>query len=161
MKTHNNLSNSAQRVQDALQEYKLSLEIIELASSARSAQEASKALGCELGQIVKSLVFKTLEGECVLILASGINRVDEKIIEAELGQKIIKADGNYTREITGFAIGGVPPIGHKQLIKHIFIDKDLLLFNTLWAAAGTPHAVFKLSPDDLKILTLGTVVSIT
>jgi prolyl-tRNA editing enzyme YbaK/EbsC (Cys-tRNA(Pro) deacylase) len=95
-----------------------------------------------------------------LILASGPNRVNEKTIESYVGEKIIKADADFTREVTGFAIGGIPPIGHKQEIELIFIDQDLLKFNDVWAAAGTPNAVFNLRSNDLLEMTNGKVISI-
>lgn len=93
-------------------------------------------------------------------LASGINRVNEKIIEQWVGEKIVKADAHFTRDITGFAIGGVPPVGHKQTITHIFIDEDLLQHNVLWAAAGTPNAVFSLNSSDMESLTHGKIIAI-
>ena len=155
------LSNSAQIVQDALHKKKLGLEVLELPSSARTADDAARSIGCYVAQIVKSLLFKTKEKNLpILILASGINRVNEKAIEQRMGEKIVKADADYTREITGFAIGGIPPIGHKQKINPIFIDEDLLRHETLWAAAGTPNAVFRLYSSDLAAITEGEVISI-
>ena len=155
------LSKSIQNVQDALAKKGHQLKVIELAESARTAQQAADALGCEVAQIVKSLIFKTTEtDQPILILASGVNRVDEKLIEQELGEKIGKADANFTREVTGFAIGGIPPVGHKQAIK-TFIDQDLLKFHDLWAAAGTPHAIFKFQAQDLASLTGGKVIRIS
>ena len=92
-------------------------------------------------------------------MASGPNRVNEKLIEARVGQKIIKADADFTREVTGFAIGGIPPIGHKQKIQ-TFIDQDLLKFDEVWAAAGTPHAVFMIKSRDLQTLSGSIVVAV-
>lgn len=156
----NTLSKSAQTIQDVLSKHGINFKVIELSSSARTAQEAADALGCTIGQIVKSLIFKTKETqEPILVLASGSNRVNEEKIEAQLGQKILKADAEFTREVTGFAIGGIPPLGHKQKIR-TFIDQDLFNFNELWAAAGTPHAVFNLKPSDLQTLTEGKVIAI-
>ena len=155
------LSNSAQIVQDALREKALALEVLELPSSTRTAQDAAASIGCEVAQIVKSLLFKTAaKNQPILVLASGINRVNEQTIEQRMGEKIVKADANYTREMTGFAIGGIPPLGHKQKINPIFIDEDLLKHDTLWAAAGTPNAVFHLCSKDLKTITEGEVISI-
>jgi prolyl-tRNA editing enzyme YbaK/EbsC (Cys-tRNA(Pro) deacylase) len=114
-----------------------------------------------VAQIVKSLLFHSVNtNQPILILASGINRVNEKLIEKLISEKIVKADADFTREITGFAIGGVPPVGHKQKIDQIFIDEDLLKFEKLWAAAGTPNAVFSLCSSDLGNLTGGRIVTI-
>jgi prolyl-tRNA editing enzyme YbaK/EbsC (Cys-tRNA(Pro) deacylase) len=155
-----NLSPSAQRVQRALQEKGLSLQVIELPDSTRTAVEAAQAIGCQVGQIVKSLVFRTTESEQpVLVLASGSNRVDEKSIAALLSEPVTRADAGFVRERTGFAIGGVPPVGHVEAMP-TFIDQDLLQYAELWAAAGTPHAVFRLTPDDLIRITAGQVARI-
>lgn len=114
-----------------------------------------------MAQIIKSLLFRSEKSnQPILILASGVNRVNEKTIEKIIDEKITKADADFTREITGFAIGGVPPIGHKQKINMILIDEDLLKFGKLWAAAGTPNAVFSLQSCDLADLTDGKVCSI-
>jgi prolyl-tRNA editing enzyme YbaK/EbsC (Cys-tRNA(Pro) deacylase) len=155
------LSKSAKTVQDALLQKGLTFEVIELAASTRTAQEAAETIGCEVAQIVKSLLFRTTSSnQAVLILASGVNRVNEKNIEQYMDEKIVKADADFAREITGFAIGGIPPIGHKKVIEHRFIDEDLLNFKTLWAAAGTPNAVFSLQSQDLLKIIQGKVISI-
>lgn len=155
------LSKSAQSVQNALSKKGLTFEVIELSSSTRTANDAAASIGCEVAQIVKSILFRLEKSnQPVLVLVSGINRVDEKIITKLLGEKINKADANYAREITGFAIGGIPPVGHKQEIQHIFIDEDLLKFDKLWAAAGTPNAVFSLHSSDIEKLTGGNIISI-
>jgi prolyl-tRNA editing enzyme YbaK/EbsC (Cys-tRNA(Pro) deacylase) len=96
----------------------------------------------------------------VLVLASGSNRVNEKTIEQHVGEKIVKADADFVRDVTGFAIGGIPPIGHKQKIDFIFIDEDLMKLGSLWAAAGTAYAVFNLSSKELLELTRGKIISI-
>ncbi len=154
------LSKSAQSVQNALDQKGIQTTVIELPASTRTAQEAAQAIGCKIDQIVKSLIFKTKESNSpILILASGPNRVNESMIETILGEKIVKADADFTREVTGFAIGGIPPIGHKQTIK-TFIDKDLMNFEEGWAAAGTPNAVFSLKPIDLQNLTNGDIIQI-
>lgn len=155
------LAKSAQSVQEALAKKGLDCKVIVLSDSTRTANDAAAAIGCEVGQIVKSLIFKTVEThKPVLILVSGPNRVDEKVIELLLGEKIVKADADYTGEVTGFAIGGIPPVGHKQTIHNILIDQDLLKFEEIWAAAGTPHAVFNLQSKELALLTAGKVISI-
>lgn len=154
------LSKSAQSVQQALAKKGLAFEVLELSESTRTASDAANTIGCEVVQIMKSLLFCSAKTkQLVLVLASGINRVNEKIIEQWVGEKIVKADANFTREITGFAIGGVPPVGHKQTITHIFIDEDLLQHN-LWAAAGTPNAVFSLNSSDIESLTHGKIIAI-
>lgn len=156
----NSLSKSAQNFQEVLARAGKSFKVIELPESTHTAQQAADAIGCSIQQIVKSLIFKIIESnEPILILVSGPNRVNEKAIETLIGKKIMKADADFTREVTGFAIGGIPPIGHAQPIRS-FIDKDLLKLKELWAAAGTPHAVFCLSSDDLQVLTNGEVISL-
>ena len=154
------LSTSAQRVQDALTKLGLTLQVVELPGRTRSAAEAAEAIGCTVGQIAKSLIFKTKGSERpVLVIASGPNRVNEKKIAALLGEKITKADADFVRQHTGFAIGGVPPVGHPGSID-TFIDEDLLAYDEIWAAAGTPHAVFRLSGEDLVRATGGQVVGV-
>lgn len=161
MNESKNLSKSAQSVQDVLSKKGLTLEVLELSSSTRTANDAAATIGCEVAQIIKSLLFCSKQSkQPILILVSGINRVNEKTIEKIIGEAIIKADADFTREITGFAIGGVPPMGHKQKIKNILIDEDLLKFEKLWAAAGTPNAVFSLHSRDIENLTDGKVCSI-
>lgn len=154
------LSKSAKIVQEALSKKGLEFKVVELSTSTRTANEAAVSIGCTVAQIIKSLVFRTKEtNKPILVLASGVNRVNEKTIEKEIGMAIVKADADFTREVAGFAIGGVPPVGHKQILD-TFIDKDLLAFDELWAAAGTPNAVFKLYSVDLSRLTSGKVISI-
>lgn len=158
---HKSLSKSAESVQNALSQKGLAVAVVELSSSTRTANDAAATIGCEVAQIVKSLLFRTVKtNQPVLVLASGINRVNEKAIEKLLDEKIVKADPDFTREVTGFAIGGVPPVGHKQSIQHIFIDEDLLNYEKLWAAAGTPHAVFSLPSREIQNVTGGKIVSI-
>ncbi len=155
------LAKSAESVQAALKQKGLAYTVITLSDSTRTAEAAASTIGCNVMQIVKSLIFKTTETlRPVLILVSGSNRVSEKVIESYLGEKITKADAAFVRDVTGFAIGGVPPIGHKQRIDFIFIDEDLLQFDSLWAAAGTPNTVFNLQGKNLLAMTNGKVVSI-
>ncbi|WP_420420726.1 YbaK/EbsC family protein [Simkania sp.] len=155
------LSKSAASVQAVLEEKGIESKVVEMPASTRTAQEAADAIGCEVAQIVKSLIFR-IQGteEPVLILTSGVNRVNEKKIKHHLGQKIEKADANFTRGVTGFAIGGIPPIGHLQVIRTL-IDQDLLQHEVCWAAAGTPHAVFSLKSSELVTLTDGEVVQVS
>jgi prolyl-tRNA editing enzyme YbaK/EbsC (Cys-tRNA(Pro) deacylase) len=155
------LSPSAKRVQDALQAMGFRLQVVELPDSTRTAAEAAQAVGCQVGQIVKSLVFKAKRsGKPVLVVASGANRVNEKAIEALIGEPLGRADADFVRQNTGFAIGGVPPVGHTQRLL-TFVDEDLLQYAEIWAAAGTPNAVFCLTPDDLVRMTAGRVVKIS
>jgi len=157
---NDSLSKNAQHIQDVLTNKGLSFKVVELSASTRTANDAAATIGCEVAQIIKSLIFKLKESnKPILILASGVNRVNEKVIEKVVGEKIVKADADFTKEATGFAIGGIPPIGHKQAIDTI-IDEDLLNFQELWAAAGTPHAVFRLRSEGLVVLTNGQVISI-
>ncbi len=154
------LSSSAQKVQRALEQLGLQLEVIELPGSTRTSAEAAQAVGCAVGQIAKSIVFKTVSTRNpVLVIASGVNRVNEKRIGELLSEPIGKADADFVRKATGFAIGGVPPFGHLQKIE-TFIDGDLLHYDKIWAAAGTPNAVFDLLPADLVRMTGGRITSI-
>jgi prolyl-tRNA editing enzyme YbaK/EbsC (Cys-tRNA(Pro) deacylase) len=155
------LSQSAMKVQQALNSFGIQLEVIELPASTRTAQEAAQAIGCQVGQIAKSLIFQALTSHRpILIIASGSNRVSEKVIEGLIGEAIGKADADFVRQRTGFVIGGVPPVGHIEPIDS-FIDQDLLQYHEIWAAAGTPHAVFRLMPDDLIRITAGMVIKVT
>jgi prolyl-tRNA editing enzyme YbaK/EbsC (Cys-tRNA(Pro) deacylase) len=154
------LSQNAQRIQDALNESGLQSEVVELPDSTRTALEAAQAIGCHVEQIVKSLVFKAKRTEApVLVLTSGANRVDERKIEALIGEPLGRAEAEFVKQISGFSIGGVPPIGHRQAIE-TYIDEDLMKHEYLWAAAGTPHAVFQISSIDLVNLTGGMVADV-
>ena len=155
-----NLSASAQKVQDALAARGLALTVVELPQSTRTAAEAALAVGCAVGQIVKSIIFRAAKSNRpVLVITSGANRVSEKAVAALLGEPLARADADFVRARTGFVIGGVPPIGHVEP-PVTFIDEDLLAYAEIWAAAGTPNAVFRLTPTDLLALTTGTVTKI-
>ncbi len=154
------LPRSAQRVQSILDEHNLALQVVEFDESTRTAQEAADAIGCEVAQIAKSLVFRTKRTDKpVLVIASGANRVNEKTLRDHIGEKIEKADADYAQEHTGYAIGGIPPVGHVEAIE-TFIDEDLLTHECIWAAAGTPNAVFRLTPQALVEITGGEIVSV-
>ncbi len=154
------LSPSAQRVQAALAGLGFTLSVVELPQSTRTAAEAAATVGCTVGQIVKSLIFRGAHsGLAVLVLASGLNRVDEAAVAALLGEPLAKADADFVRAHTGFVIGGVPPVGHAEVLP-TFIDEDLLAYDSLWAAAGTPNAVFKLTPGELVAMSQGRVARI-
>ncbi len=151
------LSPSAQKVQDVLRTLGYAFRVIESEAPTKTAQQAADFARCELGQIVKSLIFKGMEsGQPILVLTSGANRVDEQRIADYVGEPIGRADPDLVREATGFAIGGVPPIGHTRRMKTL-IDEDLLQYVTIWAAAGTPNAIFELTPDALLAMTGGRV----
>jgi prolyl-tRNA editing enzyme YbaK/EbsC (Cys-tRNA(Pro) deacylase) len=155
------LSESSKRVQDFLSAKGFSFEVKELPGSARTAQEAADSVGCEVGRIAKSLVFREKESNLpVLVIASGSNRVDLAKIEKETGLKLGKADGTFVKERVGYAIGGVPPAGHNEPLETI-LDKDLRKYETVWAAAGTPFAVFQLNPSDLEPLTNGRWIDLS
>ena len=154
------LPKSARRVQRALAEAGFDNEVIEMPASTRTAEDAARACGTTVAQIAKSILFRARDTDrAVLVITSGANRVDETRIETALGEPLAKADPDFVREKTGFAIGGVPPVGHAEP-PAIFIDADLTGFETIWAAAGTPRCVFRLTPDALKRMTGGTVVTV-
>jgi prolyl-tRNA editing enzyme YbaK/EbsC (Cys-tRNA(Pro) deacylase) len=155
------LKQSAQAVQDALASAGLECQVVELPASTRTAKEAARAIGCTVAQIAKSIVFKASKsGRPVLVVASGVNRINEAAITSSLGEPIEKAPPEFVRETTGFAIGGVPPCGHVQSLT-TFIDRDLLDLQVIWAAAGTPNAVFRIDPEHLAPLTRGKILDIT
>jgi prolyl-tRNA editing enzyme YbaK/EbsC (Cys-tRNA(Pro) deacylase) len=154
------LSSSAQRVQEAMKQLGFEYRVVELPSTTRSAVDAANAIGCKVEQIAKSIIFRTRNTDRpILVIASGVNRVNEKSVGELLSEPIGKADADFVRKTTGFAIGGVPPLGHLQKME-IFIDEDLLSYDEIWAAAGTPNAVFGLLPADLVKMTGGRVTSI-
>ena len=154
------LSSSSQKIQDQLNLLGYDYTVIEHVESTRTAQEAADRAGCELGQIVKSLIFKGKEsGKPILVLTSGANRVDEKRISEYAGEHISRADADFVRAVTGFAIGGVPPIGHVQKME-TYIDEDFLQYATIWAAVGTPNAIFELKTEDLQKMTDGKVARV-
>lgn len=154
------LSPSAQKIQNILNSLGYDYTVIEHAESTRTAVEAAQRAGCELGQIVKSLIFKGREsGKPIIVLTSGANRVDEKRIREYAGEGIGKADADFVRAVTGFAIGGVPPVGHLQKIE-TYMDEDFLQYETVWAAAGTPNAIFELKTSELEKMTSAQIVRV-
>ena len=151
------LTGGPRRVQEALRRAGFANDVVVLPRSARTAADAAAAIGCDVAQIVKSLVFRAMDdGRPILALTSGGNRVDEGKLAALVGGAIVRADAAFVREQTGFAIGGVPPIGHTGAVAP-FLDRDLFRFVDLWAAAGHPHAVFRLTPDELRAMTGGRI----
>ena len=155
------LSNSAKRVQDFLASQGFAFEVKELSQSTRTAQEAAESVGCDVSQIAKSLVFREKKTDLpILVIASGANRVDIKKIQKSTGLKLGRADANFVKERVGFAIGGVPPVGHLQPLQTI-LDPDLKNHAVIWAAAGTPFALFQLKPEDLQPMTQGRWVELS
>jgi Cys-tRNA(Pro) deacylase len=152
------LSSSVERFRQTLRAMGLAAEVMEFSESTRTAAEAATAIGTAVGQIAKSLVFMAGD-EPVLVIVSGVNRVDMEKLRRLLGKKIIRPDAESVRRATGFSIGGVPPVGHRGKLR-TFVDEDLLNFPVVYAAAGTPNAVFAISPRDLIRITEAEVVRI-
>ena len=143
------LKPAAQRVQDALAAAGVDAHVRHMDKSTRTAAEAAAACGCEVGQIVKSLVFRGAQsGGCYLLLISGANRVDEAAAADAVGEALVRPDAQFVREATGFAIGGIPPLGHATRLA-TFMDEALFAYDVVWAAAGTPDAVFPIAPKRL------------
>lgn len=154
------LPASAQKVQDEARRLGLSVSVVEMADSTRTAEDAAAACGCEVAQIVKSLIFRgEASGKPYLMLVSGTNRLHEKRVAKLIGEGLARPDATYVREVTGFAIGGVPPLGHASPMA-VYIDEDLLRFATVWAAAGTPRSVFEVAPGALADAVGATVIKV-
>ena len=154
------LPPSAQKVQNAASALGLDIAVIEMTQPTRTAQEAANACGVTAGQIVKSLVFSgAASGKPYLLLVSGTNRVDEKGVATHLGEKLNRPDAEAVRALTGFAIGGIPPFGHATPLA-TYMDRDLLQYNVIWAAAGTPKAVFRTEPSKLRDATQAVVIDV-
>ncbi len=159
--TESSLAASAAKVQRAADALGLPITVREMAASTRTAEEAAAACGVTVGQIVKSLVFTGADsGKPYLLLVAGHNRVNEKAMAARLGEKLRRPDAEAVRAITGYAIGGIPPFGHATALA-TYMDADLLAYDVVWAAAGTPRAVFATAPDRLRAATQATVVGVT
>jgi prolyl-tRNA editing enzyme YbaK/EbsC (Cys-tRNA(Pro) deacylase) len=153
------LSASATRVAEELRRRGISTNVVEMPESTRSAADAANAIGCDISQIVKSLVFRSVSADApVLVLASGADRVDEDRL-AELVGPVEQATAKFVRARTGFAIGGVPPVGHAEAIE-TFLEERLFDHDVVWAAAGTPRAVFSIEPRDLVVVTSAKVVAL-
>lgn len=155
------LHKNAQIVQELLKEKGYDNEVKELPDSTRTAQEAADALGCDVEQIAKSIVFKLREADqALLVIASGSNRIHEKRVGKIIGDALGKADATFVREATGYPIGGVSPVVQNPNVR-VLIDEDILQYDSIWGAAGHPKAVFNMTPDELVSLTGGEVVSVT
>lgn len=156
----NTLKKSAETVQAALDAAGIECQVREFPASTRTAADAAAAIGCTVAEIAKSIIFGLPQSERgVLVIASGVNRIDEQRVSEHLGEPVGKATPELVRQLTGFAIGGVPPVGHTTALP-ILIDRDLLALTTIWAAAGTPNAVFELTPGQLVALTGGDVIDV-
>jgi prolyl-tRNA editing enzyme YbaK/EbsC (Cys-tRNA(Pro) deacylase) len=152
---------SVQRVQEALRSLGRGHEVVDLGLSARTAADAARAVGCRVDQIAKSLVFRLRDsGRPLLVVTSGAHRVDEAKVAALVGEPLERADAAFVRAETGFAIGGVAPIGHARPLMTL-IDAHLLAFEEIWAAAGHPNTVFRLTPDELVTMTGGRVATVS
>ena len=156
----NELPVSAKKVQDAARARGLTIAVREMAESTRTAEEAAAACGVTVGQIVKSLVFLGSEsGRPYLLLVSGANRVNEKDVARHLGEKLKRPDANAVRALTGYAIGGIPPFGHDTAMA-TYMDVDLTQYDVIWAAAGTPKAVFAVAPEKLREAAGAVVIEV-
>ncbi len=154
------LPKSAQKVADKVAALGLGVRIVEMPESTRTATEAASACGCRVGQIVKSLVFRGRQsGRAVLILASGDNRVDVEFVAGDIGEKIERPDANWVRAETGFAIGGIPPIGHDRPLT-TFMDRALTTYTKVWAAAGTPNCVMEIDARDLASASNAHIIDV-
>ncbi len=141
--------SSRARVEAALRQLGMPADIVEFAASTRSSAEAAVAIGCDVAQIAKSIVFRGKHSDaCIIVIASGADRVDEKRLKAALGENVARADADFVRQRTGFAIGGVAPVGHLGAVT-VLVDRALWDIDPIWAAAGTPNTVFRLCADHL------------
>ena len=151
-------AQSALKVQAVLGD---AFEVMEFEVSTRTAAEAAAAIGCGIAQIAKSLVFRITESaQPLLVVASGAHRIDVGKLAAIVGEPVSRADADFVRTVSGYAIGGVPPVGHLQP-PQVIIDAALLRLPEIWAAAGTPNAVFRLTPQDLLRMTGGRIGDVT
>ncbi len=154
------LSAAARRVQDALRAAGFANTVVELAEPVRTAQAAADAVGCTPEQIVKSLLFRAeTSGRPVLVVASGRHRVDTHKLAAVVGEPVAMGEPRFVREVTGFAIGGIPPVGHARPLD-VVVDAHLLTLGALWAAAGHPNSLFALTPEELVRMTGGRVAEV-
>lgn len=149
-------SEGAKRIQAVLGD---GFRVLEFEESTHSSAEAAAAVGCEVGRIAKSMMYRSADGRPVLVVASGANRVDDKKVSALLGQKVKRAEADFVLAHSGSAVGGVSPVGH-AMPPVVFLDRDLAGYETIWAAAGSPNAVFELMPGDLARLTAADFVDV-
>ena len=155
------LSPSARKVQEAIASLGLPNRVVELPQAVRTAADAAAAVGCDVKQIAKSLIFMTRRSRRpILVVASGANRVNEEVVATLVGEPLGRARPDFVREQTGFAIGGVPPLGHRRRLE-TFLDVDLMGLQEIWAAAGHPNALFRVTPEELLLVSNGRVVTVT
>jgi len=152
-------SKSTRRVIAALHAHGVDTEVRDMPGSTRTAQDAADAVGCAVAQIVKSLLFASEDGRAWLVLASGPNRVDTDLLQERTGCSVSMADPATVREVTGFAIGGVAPVGLARDLP-VVMDEDLLRHDVVWAAAGTPKSVFPVDPQVLRRISAADVVRV-
>jgi len=155
------LSPSAAKVQEAIASLGLANRVFELPHPVRTAAEAAAAVGCDVRQIAKSIIFMTVNTKRpVLVVTSGANRVNEETLATLVGEPLARGSAAFVREQTGYAIGGVPPLAHRQQLE-TFLDLDLMGLDEIWAAAGHPNALFRVTPDELLQMSNARVVSVT
>jgi prolyl-tRNA editing enzyme YbaK/EbsC (Cys-tRNA(Pro) deacylase) len=154
------LKAACRRVEAGARALGLEISVLQMTQSTRSAEEAAAACGCDVAQIVKSLVFRgKSSGRSIMLLVSGANRVDERGVAASIGEGVRRPDAQYVRDVTGYAIGGIPPFAHAELLA-TFMDEDLLAHATVWAAAGTPESVFEIAPGRLADAVKARVIRV-
>ncbi len=160
MENPKTVASGAERLRRALEEYSLPIQIRRFPRSTRTAEDAAAAIGCDVGQIAKSLIFRGADSDRpILVVASGAHRVDVERVAAAIGEHPGKANADYVRQRTGYAIGGVAPVGHLEPPRTV-IDRALLDYASIWAAAGTPDSVFEVTPDVLVRITGGEVMEL-
>jgi len=144
---------TALRTSQLLRDAGIDTQVVEFEQPTRTSADAAAAIGCSVAEIAKSIVFRGANsGQAVVVVASGGNRVSESKVSEKVGEPLARADGDFVRAATGYAIGGVPPLGYSQPVK-LVLDQDLKRFEKVWAAGGTPFSVFPLQPDQLRRLT--------
>ncbi len=144
---------TALRLSQRLRDCGIDATVVEFEQPTRTSADAAAAIGCTVAEIAKSVVFRgTTSGEAIVVVASGANRVSEEKVAAKVGEALARADAEFVREATGYVIGGVAPLGHAKPVK-LLLDEDLQRFETVWAAGGTPHSVFPLTPAQLRSAT--------
>ncbi|OIP97828.1 prolyl-tRNA editing protein [Candidatus Wirthbacteria bacterium CG2_30_54_11] len=151
---------TALKVKNLLHDMGFEIKVLEFPQGTKTSQDAAFCVGCEIAQIAKSIVFRAkIKGDCVIVVASGAHRVDERKVEKLIGEKLSKGDADFVREKTGYVIGGVAPVGHTTVCR-TFIDESLLSYEIIYGAAGTPNAVFAMAPADLLKMTGGQVADV-
>ena len=153
------MAETLNKFKNILNQFGINEEIIQFEESTKTSQQAADALHVKINQIGKSIVFKTESGKFVLVIASGANRINEQIIEAEVKEKLIKTNAEEIKLFTGYTIGGIPPFGHDNSMI-IFVDSDLLKFEYIFCAGGTPNSIFKINPQKMIEITSGKVIKV-